>query len=371
MHGAGNSAIYSGEVEYHQCLSYDGHMIALVWTGISLALWGLLKYTFKQDRSRYRNCIILFFALIVTVFAFTFYAGPNQKYAIVLIVIITSLVLLIVPLFLIHNGILMIWKEGFRIPNLLSLTFGILIGIGEICTFFWLFFEPMMNYQPISQPEHRVILFIAVFISVSVIYLSVSFLIFMIYSLFLQIIPRKNDFDYLIIHGAGLINGDRVSRLLADRLDKAVEVYQKDPTPPILIPSGGQGADEKISEAEAMAAYLREKGIPEEKIILENQSSTTMENLIYSKAIIDARKGPKYTALVTSNYHVYRALRYCRKVGLDCTGIGSRVAFYYWPSALIREFIAVHAEKKHLIYLIGGWVLSIALAIYVMRYRFF
>ena len=72
---------------------------------------------------------------------------------------------------------------------------------------------------------------------------------------------------------------------------------------------------------------------------------------------IDSQTGSKYTALVTSNYHVYRALRYCRKIGLKCTGIGSHVAFYYWPSALIREFIAVHAEKKHLIYLIVGWIL--------------
>ena len=60
---------------------------------------------------------------------------------------------------------------------------------------------------------------------------------------------------------------------------------------------------------------------------------------------------------MTSNYHVYRALRYCRKIGLKCTGIGSHVAFYYWPSALIREFIAINVEKKHLLFLLLGWVL--------------
>ena len=64
---------------------------------------------------------------------------------------------------------------------------------------------------------------------------------------------------------------------------------------------------------------------------------------------------------MTSNYHVYRALRYCRRIGMDCTGIGSHVAFYYWPSALIREFIAIHTEKKHLFYLIGGWILTLAI----------
>ena len=198
---------------------------------------------------------------------------------------------------------------------------------------------------------------ISIFIGASVFYFSASFVVFMLYCIFLQVIPKKRDFDYVIIHGAGLLKGDRISKLLSDRLDKAIDVYHKDPTPPILIPSGGKGSDEKLSEAEAMEKYLLEKGIPAEKIIREDKSATTFENLRNSKAIIDSQTGSKYTALVTSNYHVYRALRYCRKIGLKCTGIGSHVALYYWPSALIREFIAVHAEKKHLIYLIVGWIL--------------
>ena len=194
-----------------------------------------------------------------------------------------------------------------------------------------------------------------------------AFLIFMIYSVFLMIIPRKKDFDFVIIHGAGLLDGSRVSKLLSDRIDKAIDVYRKDPTPPILIPSGGQGGDETISEAAAMKGYLLEKGIPEEKIIIEDQSATTFENLKNSKDIIDAAEGRKYTALVTSNYHVYRALRYCRKVGLKCVGIGSHVAFYYWPSALIREFIAVHAEKKHFLYLAAGWLICLFVVFVVLK----
>ena len=200
-------------------------------------------------------------------------------------------------------------------------------------------------------------------ISLSVIYVSVSFLIFMFYSIFLMIIPRRRDFDYVIIHGAGLIDGSRVSKLLAERVDKAIEVYRKDPTPPILIPSGGRGSDELMPEAAAMAVYLRENGIPDGKIIMEDKSTTTFENLKYSKKILDEQEGRKYTALVTSNYHVYRALRYCRKIGLECTGIGSHVAMYYWPSALIREYVAVHAEKKHLITFLVGWVIVLYLGL--------
>ena len=176
--------------------------------------------------------------------------------------------------------------------------------------------------------------------------------------MFLQIIPIKRDFDYVVIHGAGLIDGRTPSKLLQQRLDKAIRVYRRDPTPPKLIPSGGKGSDESISEAQAMKNYLLSQGIPEDDIIMEDQSRTTLENLKYSKAIIDSKPGRKYTALVTSNYHVYRALRYARQVGLKCTGIGSPVAFYYWPSALIREFIANHAEKKHLIIFLAGWLIT-------------
>ena len=160
----------------------------------------------------------------------------------------------------------------------------------------------------------------------------------------------------MIIHGAGLINGEKVSKLLQERLDKAILVYSKDPSPTKLIPSGGKGSDESVSEAEAMKRYLLEQGIPESDIIMEDKSTTTLENLKFSKDIIDSREGRKYTALVTSNYHVYRALRYCRRVGLKCKGIGSHVAMYYWPSALIREYIAVHSEKKHAILFALGWI---------------
>lgn len=147
--------------------------------------------------------------------------------------------------------------------------------------------------------------------------------------------------------GAGLSKGEKLTKLLAERVDKAMLVYQKAPTPPYLIPSGGRGDDEKISEAEAMKKYLIENGIPEDHILAEDQSTTTFENLVNSKKIIDARGGRCYTALVTSNYHVYRALRYCRKVGLQCTGIGSHVAFYYWPSALIREYVKEIKNKNN------------------------
>ena len=331
-------------------------MIKVFYAILTLASWGVFGYSFVKDRSRYRNCYLLFLAIIVTVFSATFLAEERQVEALVVVFFIVLIAVLSVPLFLMYNGIVMLRKEGRSLANLLSLGLGLVIGIGEIATFA-IVLLPLFSSGAFNDQQLTALELASMLISQTVLYFSLSFLAFMLYTLFLMIIPGKRDFDYVIIHGAGLLEGGRVSKLLADRLDKAISVYQKDPTPPVLIPSGGKGSDEMMSEAEAMAGYLMDKGIPEEKIIKEDQSKTTLENLKNSKAIIDEQPGPKYTALVTSNYHVYRALRYCRKIGLKCTGIGSHVAFYYWPSALIREFIAINVEKKHLLFMLLGWVL--------------
>ena len=333
----------------------------IITGGLCAACWGLFLYMFRKDRSRYRNCYFLFFAL-VSVFPFVISLFPDHSWVVLMVTADTALLsILIVPFFLIINGIVMIRREGRRLSQLLSLLLGVVILLGEavfIAGVARAAFSPEL--KPALIPRTVPAVAAAIF-CLSVIYGSMSFLIFMVYTLFLQMLPPKKDFDYVIIHGAGLLNGDRVSKLLQDRLDKAIHVYRSDPSPTKLIPSGGQGADETVPEAEAMKRYLLAQGVPEEDILTEDRSTTTMENLQFSKRIIDAREGRKYTALVTSNYHVYRALRYCRAIGLNCTGIGSHVAFYYWPTALIREYIAIHMEKKRLFWFLLGWALSVAL----------
>lgn len=266
-------------------------------------------------------------------------------------------VLLSVPAVLIENGVIMYRKEGRSLQNMLSLLMGILVGVGELC--FFLFFIFPIFWSDQNSEFITTGMKVLLFISLSVIYVSVVFVSFMSYTVLLQLIPRKRDFDYVIIHGSGLLRGREVSKLLADRIDKAIEVYEKDPTPPILIPSGGKGRDEEISEAEAMEQYLIEHGIPKDHIIKEDRSTTTRENLAFSKKIIDERDADPYVALVTSNYHVYRALSLCDDIDLECTGIGAHVARYYWPSALLREFAAIMSKKKNLLIFIAGWLCSV------------
>lgn len=332
-------------------------MRAFVYCLICATCWALFRLAFARSRCRYRNCYLLSLALASLIPVALSLSGRYMNRVAWIMAAVAGIALLIVPFFLIQNGIVMLKKEGRQASHMLSLGLGVIILIGEVATVASALAYSLTVDMRSVEALRRAPLFIAgCLVSMTVIYGSLSFLVFMIYVLFLQIVPKKKDFDYLIIHGAGLIRGRRISKLLRDRLDKAIDVYRRDPTPPKLIPSGGRGADEAISEAEAMRRYLLEKGVPDSDILVEDRSATTFENLKFSKQILDGREGRKYTALVTSNYHVYRALRYCRVIGLDCTGIGSHVALYYWPSALIREYIAIHAEKKHAVLFVAGWL---------------
>lgn len=322
-----------------------------------LLFWGVLALSVSVDRSRFRNCIYLLLAAASTAPLFCVLSGRHALGTARALSILIFAVLLSVPAVLIENGVIMYRKEGRALQNMLSLIMGVLVGVGEFCLF--LFFIFPIFWSDRNSEFITTGMKVLLFISLSVVYVSLVFAAFMSYTVLLQLIPRKRDFDYVIIHGSGLLRGREVSKLLADRIDKAIEVYEKDPTPPILIPSGGKGRDEEISEAEAMEKYLTEHGIPKDQIIREDRSTTTRENLVFSKKIIDERDTDPYVALVTSNYHVYRALSLCDDIDLECTGIGAHVARYYWPSALLREFAAIMSKKKNLLIFIAGWLCSV------------
>ena len=247
----------------------------------------------------------------------------------------------------------MIRRESPAPAHLLSLALGLAVGAGEIAAVIYVVVTAY--HLPYEQLN-----FWMLAVTLTVFYFSFLVLSFVAYSVFIQILPHRMDFDYVIIHGCGLLEGERMTRLLSNRVDKAMEIYRKCRRKPILIPSGGQGPDEKISEAKAMTDHLLANGIPAEHILPEDRSQTTRENLLNSRDLILERPGRKKTALVSSNYHVYRCLRLARGLGFRCTGIGARVALYYWPSALIREFIAVFVTRGFLLWALAGCLLFLS-----------
>jgi uncharacterized SAM-binding protein YcdF (DUF218 family) len=110
----------------------------------------------------------------------------------------------------------------------------------------------------------------------------------------------------------------------------------------MLIVSGGKGSDERLSEAEAMANYLVEGGFPADRILKEDQSRTTEENLLYSASLMRQNRPEGYRCVVVTNdFHSYRAALIARDLGVPAQVVGSPTAAYFLPSATIREFIAV------------------------------
>ena len=323
-------------------------------------VWGLTILFTVLRPQRYLNSLLLMLALLVTmIFASGFFDHGARAGFLLVCFLIVMFGLLMVPILLIINGIQMIRRESVCPAHLLSLGLGIVVGIGEIATVVYVL--GLSGYIGIEHANPWVML-----VAMTVFYFSFLVLSFVVYSVFIQIMPHRMNFNYVIIHGCGLAGGERLTKLLSNRVDKAIEIYHRCKTKPVIIPSGGRGSDEKISEAQAMKDYLLSRGIPEASIVPEDRSATTRENLEGSKAIIDAGKGGKKTALVSSNYHIYRCLRLAREVGLKCTGIGADVALYFWPSALIREFIAVFVTRKFLIWSLIGYLVFISPVLYTL-----
>lgn len=148
----------------------------------------------------------------------------------------------------------------------------------------------------------------------------------------------------VVVLGSGLLGGERVSPLLAARLDLGRKLYDRSRAAgldTVLVPSGGRGDDETLAEAEAMGNYLRGEGVPAEHVLQEDRSTDTRENLEFSAEVMEQARISGDVAVATNNYHAFRAATLMRDVGVPGYAIGARTARYYWPSATVREFLAI------------------------------
>ena len=158
------------------------------------------------------------------------------------------------------------------------------------------------------------------------------------------------DRDYVLVLGCRIRPDGSLYPLIRGRVDRAIDFVnaQLEATGKraVLIPSGGQGEDEPMAEGEAMARYMRERGVPEDGILPETRSKTTRENLLFSRRLIEERGGPARAAFSTSSYHVYRGGILAAEEGWDIDGMGSRTKWYFWPNAFLREFIGLMAAGR-------------------------
>ena len=144
--------------------------------------------------------------------------------------------------------------------------------------------------------------------------------------------------DYIIILGAQW-KQEGPSEVLRRRLDKAVEYLKENPDTVVIV-SGGQGSDEPISEAAGMRQYLVDAGISDEKILMEDSSTSTMENLVFSGRFLN-RENDR-VVIVTNNFHVFRALKIAEKQGYaNAEGMAASAVVGLAPNNLLREFLGV------------------------------
>lgn len=151
----------------------------------------------------------------------------------------------------------------------------------------------------------------------------------------------SKDLDYVVVLGAQ-VKGDVPSRALTKRLVKAYEYAEENPDT-ILILSGGQGSGETITEAKCMKDWLLNKGVSEDRMVLEEKSTNTKENLLYSDQITSC--AGKRTGIISNNFHIYRAVRLAQKLGYaKAEGIAAASDPVMQIHYLVREVFALLKE---------------------------
>jgi uncharacterized SAM-binding protein YcdF (DUF218 family) len=236
--------------------------------------------------------------------------------------------------FLVLNGVAMYRRESHRLANLLSLFSGLAI----------LAFATLGAVAVATDSEALILWCLAAALPVG--YLGFGFVAFLLYAGLYLFCTRRlfRRPDAVVVLGAGLVNG-RVPRLLASRLDRGREVYDHAVTAgaaPVLVTSGGQGADEPVAEAVAMRGYLADHGVDPAHVLAEDRSATTEENLANTKQLLaDQGLADPRVAVVTNDFHAFRAALLMRRIKLRGHAIAAPTAGYYWPSAIIREYAAI------------------------------
>ena len=337
--------------------------------GLCLLAIAVIGYTamriVKEPRSSVHGLLIMFAIVASWIAAVITSVAINPEGELTLLiaygpVVGCIMVVLASAVLLLINGVIVIRKEGLRIATLVPTVFGLLLFAAIASSFFGLFALTTITSFILYG------LFI-VFVTIPLAMIVVQLVGFTLYAMLYSKLGDARGADVIVVHGAGL-NGEDLTPLLRSRVDKGIEIYREQREAgftPVLVLSGGQGPDEVISEAEAMARYARKQGVNEEHLMLEDRSTTTEENVRY---VVELLKGYFQTenlteehkiVFVTSDYHVLRTATLTRNVGVPGSVIGARTAMYYVPAGFLREFVATlkHFAKAN----IATWIAITAL----------
>ena len=229
----------------------------------------------------------------------------------------------------------------FLIP--LSLSVGVNIGnatgigVAVLLIVYGLFFT-VINRGIRTSLKHKVLRYFVYFAG-----LVASTILVLVIVLTTLMVGAMNNApkgqETLVVLGCR-VYGERPSLSLQERLDAAL-VYLEEHPETYCVVSGGQGDGENISEAECMYRYLTDRGIDGIRIFKEDASTTTRENLEYSLAVIEENGLPQEIAIVTSEYHQYRASLVAKELGLSNTAVCGKTAKWLLPTFYIRELYGI------------------------------
>ncbi|MBO4324518.1 MAG: YdcF family protein [Lachnospiraceae bacterium] len=345
-----------------------------------LIIYMIVKFrrSHKENRYRYRNILYIGLILFLVFFLYSQTAAAIGGGGLVsslhmamnvmaLLVTITFPIVLAVSVMVIISNVNLMRREGFGWRNMLATMLVLALGFGSLVPFFVSMFLQNQRWLDVHNWT-GIGRFVELF-TTNTLYSFVAYLECVLFgTVILGIHAAKHipafDKDYIIIHGCRIREDGTLTKLLQGRADRAIwfAKQQKEKTGKdiVYVPSGGQGSDEIISEAEAIRRYLKDQGIPEEQILIEDRSLTTEENMKNAMALIDERGGGN-VAFATTNYHVLRAGLLSSELGYRLDGIGGKTKSYFWINAFVREFIAtiVKEKKRHAVVLCGLVLLNL------------
>ncbi len=148
--------------------------------------------------------------------------------------------------------------------------------------------------------------------------------------------PEKQP-EYVIVLGAGIREDGSPTLSLVNRLDWSIR-YAAEYPDTIIVVTGGQGKNEPVSEAQAMARYLVDRGVDPQRIVLEDKSTSTMENFKFTREIIGEQRE---IAFITNDFHVFRSTILARRNGFKAFGYGTSTPGIVWVNNYLREFFAL------------------------------
>lgn len=217
------------------------------------------------------------------------------------------------------------------------------IGFGSMFVFFWALLSAFsaggfLAVRLAKAKKLKLPAWLKIIIYFAIIVTAVIFAVTEGVIVFNAVRKPKPDADYVLVLGAK-VNGTTPSKSLMFRINSAYDYLVENPDTKAIV-CGGKGSDEGISEAEAMKRTLLNKGIDESRIIMEDKSTNTEENIRFAMNFIED-KGSS-VVITTNSYHVFRAMGIAKKAGLtNISGNPAGCVTGLIPQDFVREFFAV------------------------------